>query len=99
MPGTPPGIRLQPPEDFPLAFPVLDESALFERAEMRRYVWLRDFTTQSYIDELNTYSGHIALSDENRDALVGCIRSLIDERYGGQITKAYMHDLAVAKVR
>jgi hypothetical protein len=62
-------------------------------------VWLREFTTKTYIDELNTYSGKLALSDENRDALLSCIAALIDERYGGRITKAYVTDLDVVRVR
>ena len=56
---------------------------------MRRYVWLRDFTTQTYLNELQTYSNHIELSEENRAALLACIAKMIDERYGGRITKAY----------
>jgi len=99
MPGTPPGLRLTKPEDLPLGAPELDGSGLFEPAQSRRYVWLRDFTTKTYIDELNTYSGHIALSEANRRDLLACIRELIDGRYGGRITKAYVTDLDVARKR
>lgn len=99
MPGTPPGIHLQPPGDFPLEAPVIEASGLFEPPQLRRHVWLRDFTTESYLGELRTYSGHIALSDENREALLSCIADLIDRRHGGHITKAYLTDLAVARVR
>ncbi len=100
MPGTEPGIRQQTPDEIPLAAPAsVTECGLFEPAQLRRHLWLRDFTTQTYIDELNTYSGHIDLSEENRTALLACIRDLIDTRYAGRITKAYMTDLAVARVR
>jgi SAM-dependent methyltransferase len=99
MPGTPPGLRLPKAEDLPLEAPELDASGLFEPAQVRRYVWSREFTTQSYIDELNTYSGHLALSDANRLALLTCIRGMIDERYGGRIKKACVTDLDVARTR
>lgn len=99
MPGTPPGLRLTKPEDLPLGAPELEASGFFEPAQSRRYVWLRDFTAQTYIDELNTYSNHIALSEKNRGELLACISELIDGRYGGRITKAYVTDLAVAAVR
>ncbi|HYM16809.1 MAG TPA: class I SAM-dependent methyltransferase, partial [Dehalococcoidia bacterium] len=100
MPGTPPGIRLKTPDEIPLESPAsIVECGLFEPARLRRYVWLRDFTTQTYIDEINTYSSHIELSGENRAALLACVRELIDSQYGGRITKAYHTDLAVAAVR
>jgi SAM-dependent methyltransferase len=97
MPGTPPGLRLQSPDDVPMQAPEIEASGLFATPEFRRHVWLRPFTTQTYLDELNTYSGHIALSDENRLRLLACIAEMIDERYGGRITKAYLSDVAVAR--
>jgi SAM-dependent methyltransferase len=100
MPGTEPGLRLQRAEDLPVGEPPeVRNSGLFEPTQSRRCVWLREFTTKTYIDELNTYSGKLALSDENRDALLSCIAALIDERYGGRITKAYVTDLDVVRVR
>lgn len=97
MPGTPPGLRSDPPESIALDSPITDESGLFEPAVHARHLWLRDFTTQTYIDELNTYSAKLALAEENRTALLACIRTMIDERYGGHITKAYLTDLHVAR--
>lgn len=99
MPGTPPGLRQQRPDEIAPNRRGLDESTLFERPAHRRYLWERDFTTESYLGELNTYSGHIALSEENRRALLECISTLIDSKYGGRITKAYFTDLHVARVR
>ncbi len=98
MPGTPPGLRLEPAGMIPLESPITDESGLFEPAQHARHEWLRDFTTQRYIDELSTYSGKLALSDEDREALLSCIRAMIDERYGGRIVKAYLTDLHVVHV-
>lgn len=97
MPGTPVGLRSDPPENVALESSIADASGLFEPAEHRRHLWLRDFTTQTYIDELNTYSAKLALSEENRDTLLSCIRAMIDGRYGGRITKAYLTDLHVVR--
>lgn len=99
MPGTPPGLRQQPPGEIAPNMHGLDVSALFEPPAHRRYLWERAFTTESYLGELNTYSGHIALSEENRRALLACIATLIDTNYGGHITKAYLTDLHVAAVK
>jgi hypothetical protein len=99
MPGTPPGLRLDPPDRIPLESPTVDASGLFGAVEHRRYVWLREFTTQTYVDEIGTYSGNLELSDENRKALHACITELIESRYGGGIVKAYLTDLHVAQVK
>jgi SAM-dependent methyltransferase len=99
VPETPPDLRLTPPEQEPLEAPEIDASGLFEPAVLRRYVWLRHFTTQTYIDELNTYANHIALPRTDRDGLLHCIAAILDDRYGGRVTKAYMTDLAVARRR
>lgn len=99
MPGTPPGLRPQAPDEISLATPAsIVESGLFEEVGVRRHVWLREFTTQSYIDEIGTYSTNLELSEENRQGLHACIARMIDERWGGRITKAYVTDLHVARV-
>lgn len=99
MPGTPPGLRLSRAEDLPAGAPKVEASGLFGPVTSRRYVWLREFTTRTYLDELGTYSSHLALDEEHRRALLSCIATLIDQRYGGRITKAYVTDLNVARVR
>ncbi len=97
MPGTPSGLRQQPPDEIAPNMRGLDASPLFEPPAHRRYLWERHFTTESYLGELNTYSGHIALSEENRRALLACIEHLIDTKYSGTITKMYLTDLLVAR--
>ena len=91
------GIQLQPADDVPVPAVGIDEPGLFGPLTHRRSVWTRDFTTAAYIDELQTYSGMIALPDDARAALLACIARLIDEKYHGRITKAYLQDLQVAR--
>lgn len=97
MPGTPPGIRLVPAENVPLECEDVDASGWFEPARHARHAWLRDFTTETYLAEISTYSSTLELGDDNRTALLECIRRLIDERYDGAITKAYLTDLHVSR--
>ena len=99
MPGTEPGIRLTPSELIEPADYGIGEHPAFEAPEIRRFDWEVTYTTQTYLDVLATYSNHIALAPENYEGLFGCIRSLIDQRYGGAVTKGYMALLQLARRR
>jgi SAM-dependent methyltransferase len=96
-PATPPGLRLESPEEIPQDREDIAQSGLFEPPEFRRYVWGQPYTTASYIDLLLTYSGHRALPPADQRGLLGCISGLIDTRYGGQIVKQYMTELRLAR--
>jgi SAM-dependent methyltransferase len=93
-PATPPGLRLSPAARIPREF---DESELFDEPEFHRYEWEQAYDTEAYVDLLLTYSNHIALPA--RDQLIADIRRLIDTRHGGRITKRYLTQLAVARLR
>jgi hypothetical protein len=93
-PATPANLRLSPADDIPREF---DASDLFDEPEFFRYEWEQAYDTEAYADLLLTYSNHIALPA--RDQLIADIRHLIDTRYGGRVTKRYLTQLAVARVR
>lgn len=93
-PSTPPDLRLSKADDIPREF---DESDLFEAPEFHRYEWEQAYDTEAYVDLLLTYSNHIALPA--RDQLIADIRQLVDTRHGGWVTKRYLTQLAVARVR
>ena len=44
---------------------------------VKRLVWTVDYTVDSYIDVLNTYSNHIAWEQWKRDKLYAEVRRLI----------------------
>jgi SAM-dependent methyltransferase len=92
------GLRLQPATSFrtDISGPGAER---FATAETRRYDVEIPYTTDQYIDVLHTYSGHIELPSPNQRALYGCIRGLLDARYGGRIRKQYLFLLAVARLR
>lgn len=93
-PATPPNLRQSKADDIPREF---DESPEFEQPEFHRYEWEQAYDTEAYADLLLTYSNHIALP--TREELIADIRQLIDTRYGGRVTKRYLTQLAVARLR
>jgi SAM-dependent methyltransferase len=96
MPGTPPGLRCTEPDDLPPHDVGLADSGLFEPPTFRRYLWQQAYTTAEYLNLLRTYSGHIDLEPTAQANLFDCIAGLIDNRYDGRITKAYLTELVLA---
>jgi SAM-dependent methyltransferase len=98
-PTTEPGLRLQAASAIE---PDVDEaarSARFGPTTVRRHEWDRAYPTADYIDLLLTYSGHLALEPTARAGLLDCIAALIDDRYGGVITKRYLTTVRLARRR
>jgi hypothetical protein len=62
---------------------------VFEEPIKRVYPWTQTYSSAQYIKLLGTYSGHIALSNENRHRLFEGIVNLIETKYDGQVTKHY----------
>ena len=61
----------------------------FQDPIKRVYPWTQTYSSEQYIKLLGTYSGHIALPDENKRLLFEGIVNLIETKYDGQITKHY----------
>lgn len=93
---TTPGLRLPYSETVPAAHDETDTMAKFEPSEFRRYECDIAYSTEAYLDLLQSYSGHRALTPDNLEGLLDCIGVLIDTRYGGKITKRYMHEMRVS---
>jgi SAM-dependent methyltransferase len=77
----------------------IEQSGLFGEVAVRGYEWEVTYTATTYIDVLNTYSGHRLLPDARRARLFHAIAELIDTQYGGHITKGYLTNLYVAPRR
>jgi SAM-dependent methyltransferase len=93
-PGDPPG----PPEEIEGLRAEIEASGFFEHVAERRYLWEQEYDAQSYIDVLDTYSGHRALDEPRRNELYDRIRRRIEERPGGVVRKTYLTTLDVARV-
>jgi hypothetical protein len=97
--ASPPADRLLPAADIPADASDVDGSGRFEPTVWRDYEWDQTYSTEGYLDVLMTYSGHRALPDDRRRALLGAIADLIENGYGGRITKRYLTRLRLARRR
>jgi SAM-dependent methyltransferase len=70
----------------------IEKTGLFEDVQMRRYLWELQYTADEYVALLDTFSGHIEMTDAQRTRLYGEIRA----RLGGR--KVRRHWLAVLHV-
>jgi len=68
------------PDEIPDPRSEIEESGLFDRVEVRRYLWETTYTAEQYIALLNTFSGHIAIDTEKRTRLYREIRDRISHR-------------------
>ena len=71
----------------------------FQDPIKRVYPWTQTYSSEQYIKLLGTYSGHIALPDENKRLLFEGITNLIETKYNGQITKHYAAVLDLRKTK
>ena len=64
---------------------------------MRRYVWDVTYTAETYIDVLDTFSGHRSMEPAKRQELYDRIRRRIESRSGGVVRKSHLALLHVAR--
>jgi hypothetical protein len=75
----------------------INESGLFEPVQVKRYPWNKVYSTEAYLRLLNTYSDHLALDENKRQALFEGIGELIEREYGGVVDRPYLTVLYIAK--
>ncbi len=92
-----PNEQLKEPSEYEPDVGQLNASGLFEEPEIRKYVTEESYSRARYLDLLSTYSGHRALSAEARQGLFDCVGSLIGKSFGGQVRKAYLNELIIAR--
>lgn len=66
----------------------LQATGKFAEVTTHRYRWTATLTTEEWIGRAGTFSDHIRLPAQQRDALFGALRELIDE-HGGTVTSHY----------
>ncbi|MFJ6982709.1 MULTISPECIES: class I SAM-dependent methyltransferase [unclassified Streptomyces] len=96
-PATPPGLRLAAAEATATDTGELTGSGLLTDVVAHRHTQDITYTADAYVEVLLTYSGHLALDAPSRRGLLVCLRGLIETRYGGRITKRYLHELILAR--
>jgi SAM-dependent methyltransferase len=97
FPSTPADFRLPRAEEVPLAEAELAALGDFDSATARTYPWEQTYSTVEYLDLLRTYSDHRSLGPTRREELLACLGTLIDERFGGTVRKAYLTELSLAR--
>jgi SAM-dependent methyltransferase len=75
----------------------IEAGGLFRNVAARRYLWDVIYTADAYVAVLNTYSGHLALDDATRGALLARIKRRIDGRPGAVVRKTYLATLNIAQ--
>jgi SAM-dependent methyltransferase len=71
-------------------------SGLFEDVAVRRFGWEIDYDAEGYIRLLDSFSGHIAMDDWQRDRLYGEIRRRLALRPDGRLRRGWGAVLHVA---
>jgi len=98
-PSTPIGLMLREPSEVSAAYGnEMTDSGLFEVVATRDHLWDETYmSAEAYFDVLDTYSGHIAMTEESRRGLYACLAHLINTRYGGSITKRFLFRMTVGR--
>lgn len=75
----------------------IEAGGLFEVVHVRHFDWERVYDAEGYIDLLDTFSGHIAMEDWQRDRLYGEIRLRLGRRPGRALRRHWGAVLHVAR--
>jgi SAM-dependent methyltransferase len=94
--GLPAGTWLPRPGELPDLRDEITGSGLFGDARIWHFDWAVSYTAEDYIRLLDTFSGHIAMTERQRDRLYGEIRRRLARRPGGQLRRHWGAALHVA---
>ena len=83
----------------PEIFGELASSSQYEDVRFFRYPWDQRYTGRDYADLLRSYSGSQSMPEEEREALIRELCAIIDEEYGGSITRPLVITLTVARMK
>jgi SAM-dependent methyltransferase len=97
--SLPAGTEFPAPAELPDERAEIAATGLFTDVAVRRFGWEIDYTADEYIRLLDTFSGHIAMAQWQRDRLYGEIRRRLAERPGGHLRRGWGAVLHVARRR
>jgi SAM-dependent methyltransferase len=97
--GLKPGEEYLRPDQLPDDQAEIEASELFTDVHIRRYDWETEYDADGYIALLDTFSGHIAMEQWQRDRLYGAIRERLAERPDGLLRRHWGVILHVATRR
>jgi SAM-dependent methyltransferase len=97
--GLPPGAQYLAAGELPDERTEIAATGLFTDTKIRRFGWDIEYTAEEYIRLLDTFSGHIAMAQWQRDRLYSEIRRRLGERPGGRLSRGWGAVLHVARRR
>jgi SAM-dependent methyltransferase len=87
------------PRTLPDSRAGIEATGLFTDVQVRRFDWEISYTAEEYISLLETFSGHIAMEQWQRDRLYGEIRRRLATRRGSRVRRHWGAVLHVARRR
>lgn len=81
----------------PSIFTELAASSQYDEVRLFRYPWDQHYTARSYADLLRSYSDSQAMPAEEREGLIRELCAVIDQEYGGSITRPLVITLTLAQ--
>ncbi|HEX3491090.1 MAG TPA: methyltransferase domain-containing protein [Streptosporangiaceae bacterium] len=97
--GLPAGTRYPAPGESPDRRAEIVASGLFDDVVVRRFDWEIVYDAEGYIRLLDTFSGHIAMAEWQRERLYGEIRRRLARRPDGRLRRHWESVLHVARRR
>jgi SAM-dependent methyltransferase len=97
--GEPRGTPLPRPGELDDDGGDAEASGLFDVVEARQYDWETLYDAEGYIELLNTFSGHIAMENWQRDRLYREIRRRLAQRPEGRLRRHWGGVLLIARLR
>jgi SAM-dependent methyltransferase len=95
--GLPPGWTFVRPGELPEQRAEIEATGLFGGVTVEQFDWEIRYSAQEYIALLDTFSGHIAMAQWQRDRLYGEIRRRLAERPDGLLRRHWGAALHVAR--
>jgi SAM-dependent methyltransferase len=97
--GLPPGTRQPRPGELADDQAEIEASGRFEVAAVRQYDWERVYDAEEYIELLSTFSGHLSMTEWQRERLFGEIRRRLAGRPDRSVRRHWGAVLHVAERR
>jgi SAM-dependent methyltransferase len=97
--ALPPGASWPRPGELPDDRAEIEATGLFDDVVVRHFDWEVAYDAASYLDLLDTFSGHIALEPARRERLYGEIRRRLRSRPDGHLRRHWGAVLHVARRR
>ena len=97
--GLPPDTSLPRPGELDDQRDDIEASGRFEVLDISQFDWETVYDTDGYIDLLNTFSGHIAMQEWQRERLYGEIRRRLAQRPDGRLLRHWGGVLHIAQLK